>query len=218
MSIVKEGIPFILLPIIFGSVLIYLGRYWVYPGFIVLLLGIFCIYFFRDPSRNVPDAGNVILSPGDGRVMEVKEEDGKKVIRIFLSVFNVHLQRAPVSGKVTGVEYRRGKFLPAMMSNAHKINEQNVITIKHPKGDFVVKQIAGILARRVVSWVKPQDEISAGEKIGLIRFGSQVDLYVPNTAVVKVKAGDDVVAGETIIGEIYKPDIRPETKDQRPKY
>lgn len=202
MSIVKEGWPFIVFPICIGALLFFAGRGWPYAAWILVIFGLFCSFFFRDPLRNIPEGENIILGPGDGRVLEVAEEDGKKVIRIFLSVFNVHLQRAPVAGLVKSVEYKSGRCLPAMMGQAHSVNEQNIIIIQSPKGEFQVRQIAGILARRVVSWVKPQQQVKTGDKIGLIKFGSQVDLYMPDNVEIIVKKGDRIVGGETIVGRI----------------
>ncbi len=169
-------------------------------GWVLVVLGLFCLFFFRDPQRVVPVDANLILSPCDGKVMEVTEENGKKVVRVFLSVFNVHLQRSPVEGVVKSVEYRPGKFLPAMNKEAHVVNEQNVITLQTPQGEYVVYQIAGILARRVVSWVKPGDSVAQGQRIGLIKFGSQVDLVLPAATEIRVRVGEKVVGGISVVG------------------
>jgi len=204
MFFAKEGWSFIFIPLVLGILSIVLGRTLVFQiaGSVLILLGLFCLFFFRDPVRHIPHGENLILSPCDGTVMEVTEEDNRKVIRVFLSVFNVHLQRSPVAGTIKSVEYRPGKFLPAMKPEAHSVNEQNVITISTPKGEYIVKQIAGILARRVVSWVKAGDKVEKGQRIGLIKFGSQVDVTFPQGAQVKVSVGDTVTAGETVIGEL----------------
>lgn len=202
MFIAKEGIPFIVVPLAVGVALFFTGNRWLAGlGVVCVLASLFCAYFFRDPARTIPAGENLVLSPCDGTVMEVTEENGMKVIRMFLSVMNVHLQRSPVAGTVKSVEYRPGKCVPAMRPDAHIVNEQNVITIETPKGTYIVKQIAGILARRVVSWVKAGDRLEKGQKIGLIKFGSQVDLHFPPDVRVMVKPGDVVVAGETILGE-----------------
>lgn len=205
MFIAKEGFPFIVTPLVLGVVFLFFGRVWAFSsaGAVLIFAGLFCGYFFRDPARNIPKEENLVLSPCDGTVLEVSDENNRKTVRVFLSILNVHLQRAPVSGRIRNVEYRPGKFLPAMKKEAHQVNEQNVITIETKNGDFVVKQIAGILARRVVSWVKPGDIVASGQKIGLIKFGSQVDLELPPNVEIKVKPGDKVAAGETIFGE-YK--------------
>ena len=170
-------------------------------GILALALGAFIAFFFRDPKREISRNDNHIISPADGTVLEVSEHGGAKTIRIFLSVFNVHLQRAPVSGTIKNVEYKPGKFLPAMKPEAHVENEQNIITMETPKGNYVVKQIAGILARRVISWVKAGDSVALGQKIGFIKFGSQVDLTLPASADVKVKTGDKVRGGLTVLAE-----------------
>lgn len=201
MFIAKEGLPFIVIPAIIGTVLVLSGRFWVIPGYVLIIAALFCCYFFRDPSRTIPKEEHVVLSPADGTIMEVGKDGDKKLIRIFLSVFNVHLQRAPVAGKVVSVEYKPGKFLPAMDKEAHIQNEQIITTIKNKNGEYIVKQIAGILARRCVSWLKQNDEITAGQKIGLIKFSSQVDISMPQSAEIKVKVGDVLVGGETILAE-----------------
>ncbi|MHB9155318.1 MAG: phosphatidylserine decarboxylase [Endomicrobiales bacterium] len=210
MFMVKEGLPFVLVPGIIGVLFLSFSRNSVFMvlGGVLIALALFCAFFFRDPSRAVPQGEGLVLSPCDGTVMEVLEEGNAKVVRVFLSVLNVHLQRSPVSGVVKSVEYRPGKFLPAMKSEAHIVNEQNVITIASPDGEFVVKQIAGILARRVVSRVKPGEALERGQKIGLIKFGSQVDLELPLSSEIRVKAGDTVVAGETVYGVIARQGVQ----------
>jgi phosphatidylserine decarboxylase len=205
MSIAKEGIPFIVVPIAAGAVVLLLCRGWwgcTAIGAVLVLLGLFSAFFFRDPVRVIPAGDNLVLSPCDGTVMEIAEENSTTVVRVFLSVFNVHLQRAPLAGEITGVKYCPGKCVPAMKPEAQLVNEQNIITMKTAHGEFVVRQIAGILARRVVSWVKAGDRVEKGQHIGLIKFGSQVDLHMPKNVAVKVKVNDKVTGGETIIGEI----------------
>lgn len=204
MFIAKEGWPFIFIPFIAAVALFALrgGTLTGVFGVLCLLIALFCAFFFRDPSRVIVADPAAVVAPCDGTVMEITTEDGQNVIRVFLSVFNVHIQRAPVDGAVTDVKYRPGKFLPAMKPEACRVNEQNVITIASDKGTFIVKQIAGILARRVVAWSKPGDVVKKGDKIGLIKFGSQVDLYLPPTSVVVVKVGDTVVGGETVMGTV----------------
>src|SRR3989339_694674 len=192
MAFAKEGIPFIFIPLALGVLFLILGHGWTIPGGIALILGLFCAFFFRDPARTIPPEEKAILSPCDGTVMYVGEEDGKKVIRTFLSIFNVHIQRASVQGVVKKVEYRPGKFLPAMNAKAHIENEQNSITVETPSGDYEIVQIAGIIARRIACRVRAGDRLQKGQQVGLIRFGSQVDLYLPSAVTVKVKAGDKI--------------------------
>ena len=201
MPFVKDGLVYILLSLISGIVLIFI---FLPAGIVLVLLTFFFAYFFRDPKRDISPDPAAVLSPCDGTVMEITQENNFKVVRSFLSVFNVHLQRAPVSGLVRQVVYTPGRFLPANNPNAHQVNENNVIAIASPKGDFEVKQIAGILARRVVSWVKQENVVEQGEKIGFIKFGSQVDIFMPQTVEIKVKVGDKVKGGLTVIGTFQK--------------
>jgi len=162
------------------------------------------MFFFRDPKITITQGEGIILSPCNGTVMEITEESDEKIIRVFLSVFSVHLQRSPVSGIVTEVTHKDGKFLAAWDPKAHIENEQNIITIKsndtNLPGIYVVRQIAGLLARRCVSWVKAGDVLKMGDKIGMIKFSSQVDLHLPKTIEIKVKPGDKTKAGITILG------------------
>lgn len=205
MSILKDGYPFIVVPLLVGVASLTFGRHNAAAfsfGMISILLGLFCAYFFRDPSRVITPGDRLIISPCDGTVMEVTEENGIPVARVFLSVFNVHLQRSPVNGTVKSVTYVPGKFLPAMNAQAHVVNEHNIIVIDTPQGEFTVKQIAGLLARRCVSWVKPGDTVVRGGKIGLIKFSSQVDLYLPKGSKVLLKPGEKVVGGITVFAEM----------------
>jgi phosphatidylserine decarboxylase len=204
MSIVKEGYPFIFIPLIAGIVLIIaqIGYFSFCLGIIFILFSLFCLYFFRDPEINITKGENLIISPCNGTVLEVGENENEKIIRVFLSVLDVHLQRSPIHGIVQSVEHKKGKFLKAMDPQAHIVNEQNIITIKNEKGIFTVKQIAGILARRCVSWVKSGDVLKTGDKIGVIKFSSQVDLHFPKNIEVKVKKGDKVISGVTVFGEV----------------
>jgi len=206
MSIVKEGIPFITIPLVLGLVLIFagIGKIFFVIGIICILAALFCVYFFRDPSISITQGEGIILSPCNGTVLEVGENDKEKFIRVFLSVFDVHLQRSPVAGKVTNVEYKPGKFLKAMEPEAHIVNEQNHITIENENGVFLVKQIAGILARRCVAWVKPGDVLKTGDKIGVIKFSSQVDLHMPKNVEIKVKKDDKVISGITVFAVLNK--------------
>lgn len=204
MSIVRDGYPFILIPLVLGLLLISSSTLTLILGILLILFALFCAYFFRDPKIEVTKGEGLILSPGNGTVLEVSENDTEKVIRVFLSVFDVHLQRSPIDGKVTKVEYKPGKFLKAMEPEAHIVNEQNHIVIENENGTYVVKQIAGILARRCVSWVKPGDEIKAGDKIGVIKFSSQVDLHMPKNVDIKVKKDDKVVSGVTVFAVLNK--------------
>ena len=200
MYIVKEGYPFIFIPLVIGLVLVVIGsgKILFATGILCILAALFCCYFFRDPDIEITQGEGLILSPCNGTVLEVSENEKEKVIRVFLSVLYVHLQRSPIAGKVTNVEYKPGKFLKAMEPEAHIVNEQNIITIENENGTYLVKQVAGILARRCVAWVKAGDVLKTGDKIGVIKFSSQVDLHMPKNADIKVKKDDKVVSGVTV--------------------
>ncbi|MDR0617765.1 MAG: phosphatidylserine decarboxylase [Endomicrobium sp.] len=206
MRIVKEGYVFIIPTFVLSLVLFFLNGGIVVNilGFLFLLVSLFCLYFFRDPNIEITKGDGLILSPCNGTVLEVSEDEMEKVVKVFLSVLDVHLQRSPISGKVVSVEHKPGKFLKAMDPQAHIVNEQNVITIKNKDGKYIVKQIAGILARRCVSWVKPGDVLKVGDKIGVIKFSSQVDIHMPKNVNVKVKFGDKVVSGVTIFATLSR--------------
>ncbi|MDR1721383.1 MAG: phosphatidylserine decarboxylase [Endomicrobium sp.] len=200
MRILKEGYLFIVLPLVLGLMVFIIGgsRFSVAVGILFILVSLFCIYFFRDPQIEVTKGKNLVISPCNGTVLDVSENEKEKVVRVFLSLLDVHLQRSPIEGKVVGVEYKRGKFLLAMKEQAHIVNEQNIITIENENGKYFVKQIAGVLARRCVSWVKSGDVLEQGDKIGMIKFSSQVDLHMPKTVNIKVKRGNKVRAGITV--------------------
>ena len=200
MKIVKEGYPFILGCFIVGLIC----NFFFAPLAVVFyILALCCLMFFRDPNLTVNADEKFILSPCNGTVMNVIEnENGQTEVRAFMSVANVHLQRSPISGTVKAVEHKPGKFLKAHLPEAYIENEQNVITIENENGTYIVKQIAGILARRCVAWVKPGDVIKQGDKIGVIKFSSQVDLIMPAGYDVRVKAGDKVTSGLSIFAII----------------
>lgn len=202
--IAGDGWKFVLGFAVLGGVFFlagpFIGRF---VGVLLLLAAVFSLYFFRDGKRVIPSTPD-ILSPGDGRVLEVADVDGEgygrgRVIRIFLSVLDGHVQRSPVAGKVIQTQYRPGSFLDARDPRAPFVNEANSIEIETARGRVMVRQIAGLIARRILCWVRPDDRIELGERIGLIRFGSQVDLYLPKDVEIVVKEGQRVRAGETII-------------------
>ena len=200
MKIVKEGYPFIL-----GFFIVGIIFNLIFPPLAVVcyLLSIGCLLFFRDPNLTINADKNFILSPCNGTVMNVIEnENGQTEVRVFMSVANVHLQRSPISGTVKSVEHKPGKFLKAHLPEAYIENEQNIITIENENGTYIVKQIAGILARRCVAWVKPGDVVNQGDKIGVIKFSSQVDLIMPAGYDVRVKVGDKVTSGLSIFAII----------------
>src|SRR5216684_216250 len=168
-----------------------------------VLLALFVFSFFRNPERVIPSEPGAVVSPGDGRVVVVTEEEhaerpGKRV-SIFLAVWNVHVNRSPAAGTITKMEYRPGKFLAAMRERASVENEQNVFTLSTEAGEMVFKQIAGLIARRVVSWKKAGDKVVRGERIGLVRFGSRVDVWLPRDAEILVKLGQNVKGGSSVL-------------------
>ena len=211
--IAEDGIRLIIITTIIFLIFLLLTFIFPYLVFKILtvLVGIvfvFNFYFCRDPERTIPKGENLILSPADGKVVKIIEiEDNlyfnSKVrrISIFLSVFNVHVNRIPVTGKVELVKYNPGKFLAAYNHKASEDNEQTSIGIKHKKGKLLFKQIAGIIARRIVYHVNEGDSVKQGAKFGMIRYGSRADIFVPKNVDIKVNVGDNVFGGETIIGE-----------------
>ena len=198
---VKEGYYFGLPLLLIGGAAFFL--HWRLAAYLILFLALFVFSFFRDPDRVIPSEPGAIVSPGDGRVVVVQDEDyaGKpgKRVSIFLAVWNVHVNRSPAAGRITKMEYRPGKFVAAMRANASSENEQNVFTLSTDAGELVFKQIAGLIARRVVSWKKAGDTVARGERIGLVRFGSRVDLWVPQQAQILVKVGQNVKGGSSVL-------------------
>jgi len=198
---VRDAYRFAIPPIAVGAVCLAVG--WKWPGGILIFLGLFVFYFFRDPERVIPSAPGAVVSPADGHVVEIVDEplDSKpgRRISIFLSIWDVHVQRVPVAGRIAEVVYRPGKFYAALRKAASRDNEQNVIYIDTPQGRLVCKQIAGVIARRVLCWKRPGDVVARGERLGLIRFGSRVDLWLPQEAAVTVRRGQKVKGGESIL-------------------
>ena len=173
---------------------------------VLVLLGVFSLFFFRDFDRVTPQSEALIYSPADGKVMEVSllqegPYQGQMQIRIFLSVFDGHVQRVPAAGVIERIDYKKGLFLDARDPKAHIDNEQNTITLKTSRGVLVVKQIAGLIARRIVCYAKTGGRFEQGQRYGLIRFGSQVDVIMPATVRVKIQEGQRVTGGETVLGE-----------------
>jgi phosphatidylserine decarboxylase len=185
-----------------GAVTYFTSWYWALPFYI---LAAFCLYFFRDPDREVP-SGPVAVSPADGKVVVVKAENGGQRISIFLNVFDVHVNRTPIPGRVTEVRYQEGQFLVASKEEASHSNEQNTITVLGKVGGeetrIVFKQIAGLIARRIVCYKKPGDVLAAGERVGLIKFGSRVDIQLGPEWEVAVRIGQRVSAGSSVIARI----------------
>ena len=187
--------------------------YFIYkPLFILsLILLIFTFYFFRDPERVVPIGDDILVSPADGLITNITEtKEGKKTyikVSIFLSIFNVHIQRLPISGEVTKVDYIEGKFINATLDKASDENERLKITIKNGNNLIYVTQIAGLIARRIINYVKPNENINQGERYGIIKFGSRVDIEFPNNFKLLVNEGQQCIGGETIIAQDIKSKI-----------
>ena len=187
--------------------------YFIYkPFFIIsLVLLIFTFYFFRDPERVVPLGDDILVSPADGLITNISEtKEGKKnytKVSIFLSIFNVHIQRLPISGTIAKVDYIEGKFINATLDKASDENERLKITIKNSNNLIYVTQIAGLIARRIVNYVKSDQSVNQGERYGIIKFGSRVDIEFPNNFKLLVNEGQQCIGGETIIAQEIKSKV-----------
>ena len=178
--------------------------------FVFLVVTLFVIWFFRNPQRYPPEKDGLVISPADGRVIRIEEttsdeQPGRtfQKISIFMNVFNVHVNRIPCSGEVRSIRYREGKFLLANLDKASALNERNTVLLQTANGrEIITVQIAGLIARRIVCWLKEGMQVSRGERFGLIRFGSRVEVFLPLGSTLLVKIGDKVRAGETPIGEL----------------
>jgi len=197
---VKEGIPFVLIPL-FIAVGFGLFFLWI-PVAVFVAVALFMMYFFRDPKRTIPTEANIVVSAADGRVTRIDETADGKVVSVFLSPVDVHINRSPIAGTITKLTYTKGKKMPATSDNASFVNERNTLVIEGDGVTVSCTQIAGILARRIVCWPKEGDKLERGEKFGLIKFSSRTDLLLPASSEILVKVGDRVVGGETIIGKI----------------
>ena len=174
-----------------------------------ILLGVFFLWFFRDPERRIPDGPGVIVSPADGEVTAVDQfiENGerKQRISIFLNVFSVHVNRAPIAGTITGISYQKGKFGNAMSAGSSDSNEQNIVTLQGEGQTIVFKQIAGLLARRIVFNPRVGDKLGRGQRVGMIKFGSRTDVILDQSVDVSVKVGEHVAGGSSILGVLRTP-------------
>ena len=203
MKIDRAGYPFIAAALVPAAALVAFRRHGWAASFAAL--GGFFAYFFRDPERQVPQGAGLVVSPADGRVMIAGPSDGRwappgdwKQVTIFLSPTDVHMNRSPVDGVITRVDYRPGKFLPAYNEGSND-NELNEIWIDHHGQPVVARQVVGILARRIVCRVREGDTLERGERIGLMKFGSRMDVFLPPSAELKVTVGERVVGGETVL-------------------
>ncbi len=206
--IASEGVPFILIPGVGAIIALLAGLTWL--AAVLLLLALFVAWFFRNPERRPPENPRQLASPADGRVIGIDRvtdegHPGRQLVKIsiFMNVFNVHVNRVPCSGEVVSVRYKPGRFLSANLDKASALNERNTVEIRTDEGQEVtVVQIAGLIARRIVCWVNQGMKMRRGERLGLIRFGSRVELFLPAGSTLLVKKGDKVRAGETPIGEL----------------
>jgi phosphatidylserine decarboxylase len=206
--IAKQGYPFIAIGLFGVALFFFLGFMvgWV----LFVLLSLFVISFFRDPERQSLAEAKAVLSPADGRVLLIEEKEmtpfstGQVIkISVFMSVFNCHVNRIPRGGSIEKIVYRAGKFFSANQDRASTQNEQNALLLRTPEGlEISIVQVAGLIARRIVCWVKPGSTMKRGERFGLIRFGSRVDIFLPISTRIRIQRGDKVKAGLTIIGEL----------------
>lgn len=202
MGLARESYPYLVAGVSVGAVALLLGFWWI--GGAALAVSGFIAFFFRDPVRIVPSEPGVFVSPGDGKVTEVKSlgpAAGTRV-SIFLSLFDVHINRSPFAGRITKVDYREGRFLPANLPRAPLENERNDITLTTEMGPVRFSQIAGVVARRIVFWKKEGDEVAAGERVGLIQFGSRVEVDLPPGVSPRVSVGARVRGGSSILGTV----------------
>lgn len=208
LPVAREGLPFILIPLIVGGVFILAGLKW--PAYLCWAFGLFSVWFFRDPERIPPAGETAVLSPADGTVIDIEETEenrflGTKALKIsiFMSIFNVHVNRAPLSGVIEDIKYSPGKFLSANLDKASRENEHNVIVLRTSGQERVAfVQIAGLVARRIACWISPDEEVIRGQRFGLIRFGSRLDVYLPPATKLEVKQKAKVRAGQSILGHL----------------
>lgn len=202
----REGFPFIA---VLGFLTLFFGWFWAPIFWIGLIVTAWCVYFFRDPPRVTPIGPDFVISPADGRISAVTigmaprelglGDQTRRRVSVFMSVFDCHVNRAPLPGQVTKIAYTPGKFFNADLDKASEENERNGLVIESAHGPIGVVQIAGLVARRIVCFAKEGDTLSAGERIGLIRFGSRLDVYLPLSSNVVVAEGQTAIAGETVI-------------------
>lgn len=207
LRIAPDGYPFIVIFALITVLVYFLGKPWI--AIFPLIFTLFMAIFFRDPERNISEREGIFVSPADGKVILIKDvyekdylKDESKEISIFMSLLNVHVNRSPCDGKVSLIKHSPGKFLIAHKDASSIENENIVMVIEGKDGKIVVRQVAGFLARRIVCRAKVGDELRRGERYGMIKFGSRLDVYLPKDVKIKVKVGDKVKAGETILGQM----------------
>ena len=202
---VRDGYIYGLSMLAIAGVLAWATDTWVW-SIVPILLALFFLWFFRDPRRSIPQGEGLIVSPADGLVTEtvrIETPAGpRQRISIFLNVFDVHVNRTPIAGQITSVRYQSGKFLNAMNQNCAESNEQNIVTVRGEGMEIVFKQIAGLIARRIVFNLREGDRVERGQRVGMIKFGSRTDVILPAEAEIRVKTGQRVKGGASIIAEI----------------
>ncbi|HEV8376586.1 MAG TPA: phosphatidylserine decarboxylase [Candidatus Polarisedimenticolia bacterium] len=213
MTVARESYPYLAVGLAVAGVAGALGFPYLSAG--GMLLSGFVAYFFRDPVRVVPLEPGVVVSPGDGKVVEIRKLPGETgtLIAIFLSLFDVHINRAPVTGRIRRVDYRPGRFLPANLSRAGSENERNDLLMEGDYGEVRLSQIAGVVARRIVCWKREGDQVERGERIGLIQFGSRLEVVLPPKARPEVVLGSRVKGGSTVLARI-SVGVRHEEEEQ----
>ena len=195
--------------------------YFIYkPLFLIFfILLIFTFYFFRDPERVIPLGDDILVSPADGLITNISEyKDGKKTytkVSIFLSVFNVHIQRLPVSGEIKKIDYIEGKFINATLDKASEDNERLRISLKSGSNIIYITQIAGLIARRIICYIKINDKVNQGDRYGIIKFGSRVDIEFPNSYNLMVSVGQQCIGGETIIAKDFKNNKNTQSREYK---
>ena len=198
---VRDGFYYGLGALVAAALLSFINPWLALPP---VLLGAFFLWFFRDPERTIPEDSGAIVSPADGKVTAVSrfadQDRNKQRISIFLNVFDVHVNRSPIAGTITGVSYQKGKFGNAMSAGSSDTNEQNVVTVQGEGQTVIFKQIAGLLARRIVFNPRAGDRLERGQRVGLIKFGSRVDIVLDENVDIRVKVGDHVAGGSSILG------------------
>ena len=218
----REGIKFIL---IFSVISLILFFIYIPLGWVGIGLTIWCYYFFRDPKRTIPVRDGLLVSPADGVIsliektmpppeLDIEKEELTR-ISVFMNVFNCHINRSPIAGKVMEINYRPGKFFNASLDKASVDNERNSLVLQIPDGrQIVVVQIAGLVARRIVSFVKPKQTLRIGQRFGLIRFGSRVDIYLPTGVQPLVCIGQTMVSGETVIADLNSKELARDGREE----
>lgn len=216
-----EGIPFIATSIVFTS--IFFIFHWIFLAIPMTVLSLFITYFFRDPQRPQVHDEMAILTPADGKILSIETlnngdnrcRDKAIKVSIFMSLFNAHINRIPIRGTIADLSYHPGKFFSANRDKALLYNEHNVVTLRtNSKKEIVLVQIAGLIARRISCWIKKGDYVESGQRFGLIRFGSRLEVYLPPDSIITVKKGEKVKAGQTLIGYISKNEKKKSTKTE----